>query len=168
MRWRLPSLLLFGILGLVASACAGPEASGQQELVGPVWIRVTSPWQTPPPDVELKERFASATLARFYADHRFALISCNVIEQGKVLSISVGDGMAVSQGEWHAEGGKIVARYQEGEGSVQRIGARKVPEFRAVAVSTKQGGLLIDGVEYRPAQGLAPSEFEQFVIRESR
>ncbi len=168
MTWKRTCLFVAALV--LTAACPArptptrPTPASASSVVDKVWMHLDGPWQSPPPDLELKTRTAPATLFRLSKNGEFSLIRCYVIEQAdKSLLISSGDGQVISIGTWKEDASGITATYRLVDQMVEPVGGTKYPgpdETRNIVLAG--GSLRFDGKLFDVAR-FAMADYEEFI-----
>jgi hypothetical protein len=70
-----PLLFLVAALAAAVTCCgATTHRSSMAGVVERIWMRLNGPWESPPPEIGIKERTAPATLMRFGRNGEFSII----------------------------------------------------------------------------------------------
>jgi hypothetical protein len=89
---RYISIFLLLICGASVKAQVAPPSAA--------WIQTKVIWKKPPPELELKERYAEAEVLYFSPDHKLVVLYATVIQGATSEVISGGDGQVVYLGTW--------------------------------------------------------------------
>jgi hypothetical protein len=85
--------------------------AGQETQIRPEWAVFSSPlkWESPPPELQSKEKTAPARIRVFFPSGDYGQVGCYLIRQedGSV-SISRGDGFVVAIGKWKQDRAKVL------------------------------------------------------------
>jgi hypothetical protein len=151
---------------LVLLSCS---ADAQDRDTQTEWVFVSHPlrWDSPPRELHLKQKEASADLVVLYPTGQFAGISCYLIKgsNGKI-AISRGEGDVVRIGEWQLEGADVLAKSRVVFRTVT-IEGRPIPEaeiserFRKKTPSRLRGSPF----EYRKLKGFSDLAYLDTLIR---
>ena len=99
-------------------------------------MHVDGEWQRPPADADYPNNYRSApvTLIRFTKDHEFSVMHYWIVD-AKKLTISNGDGQAISIGTWSEDAAEVGTKFCRVYETVQLVGKGKYPgpEERATA-----------------------------------
>jgi hypothetical protein len=157
------------LLMIVAGSCSATqpqESTPFASVIGKVWMHVDGEWQRPPTDADYPSNYRSApvTLIRFTNDHEFSLMHCWIIENAKKLTISNGDGQAISIGTWSEDAAQVVAKLHRVYETVQPVGGGKYPgpEERATA-SVVGHRVRFAGKLFDEAKTLDVRNYEEFI-----
>lgn len=164
--------VLFGwvlLLMVVAGSCSATqpqESTPFASVIGKVWMHVDGEWQHPPADADYPNNYRSApvTLIRFTSDHEFSVMHCWIIEDAKKLTISNGDGQAISIGTWSEDAAEVVTKFRRVYETVQPVGGGKYPgpEERATA-SVVGHRVQFNGKLFDEAKSLDVRNYEEFI-----
>ena len=97
-------------VSLIALAVADTAVS-QAAKIDPTWVYISQPlrWESPPRNLHLRIKTASAQVIILYPSGSLSEVGCLLIRQqdGKI-TISKGDGEVVKAGTWVSEGESII------------------------------------------------------------
>jgi hypothetical protein len=99
---------------LCISLCLLGGSSLRAQIAPPsgAWLQTNLTWKKPPAELELKERYAEATVIYFSPDQRFVLLYGTVIQNPKTEVVSHGDGRVVYLGTWKLTGNSLHVQYR--------------------------------------------------------
>jgi hypothetical protein len=160
MRRHIFAVFMSGLL-ILSSDTISAESDTRLDFAGQVWMHVASRWESPPPEAELDETFASAKLVRLNLDHKFAMIYCKVIKQQRGISISLGDGIMIFRGEWKERPDGIHVHYKQSYSSIVPARGNSAIKAMTARVFSKGKSLILDGEEFLPAADLHLDDFDQ-------
>jgi hypothetical protein len=155
---------------VVAVACSAATTPANQtsavtsSLVDKVWIHVNGPWESPPPEIEMRTRTTPATLFRVSKDGEFSLMHCLVIEQPDQKLAIGASGVVIYLGTWEETASLITTTYQLMYETVQPVGGRKYPgpeQKRTVVPAGKS--VQFDGKLFEHAKHIDTAEYEEFL-----
>jgi hypothetical protein len=112
LRYVFALLLLLG--GASVKAQVAPPSGA--------WLQTKLVWKMPPPELELKERYAEAEVLYFSPDHKLVVLYATVIQGAKSEVISGGDGQVVYLGTWGLNGNSLHVEYRLVSRTVAKVG----------------------------------------------
>lgn len=100
----------------------GASLSAQVASPSGAWLQTKLEWKKPPPELELKERYAEAAVLYFSPDHKLVVLYATVIQGTTSEVISGGDGQVVYLGTWGLKGKSVHVEYRLVSRTVAKLG----------------------------------------------
>jgi hypothetical protein len=154
---------------VVAGSCSATQPQESTPFVsvtGKVWMHADGEWQHPPADADYPNNYRSApvTLIRFTSDHEFSVMHCWIIEDAKKLTISNGDGQAISIGTWSEDAAEVVTKFRRVYETVPPVGGDKYPGSEERATASVVGHRVqFNGKLFDEAKSLDVRSYEEFI-----
>lgn len=116
------TMTILRYIALLLLLLGGASVKAQVAQPSGTWLQTKLVWKKPPPELELKERYAEAAVLYFSPDHRLVVLYATVIQGATSEVISGGDGQVVYLGTWSLNGKSLHVEYRLVSRTVAKVG----------------------------------------------
>lgn len=116
------TMMILRYIYLLLLLLSGASVKAQVAPPSGAWLQTKLVWKKPPPELELKERYAEAAVIYFSPDHKLVVLYATVIQGATSEVISGGDGQVVYLGTWGLNAKSLHVEYRLVSRTVAKVG----------------------------------------------
>ncbi len=157
-------LILLLVVFCFFTAFLGSKEKGRvrpMEVVG-LWWHLNTEWVSPPPEIGLDEKEASATVLLFCPDGEFTMYDCHVVERNGVVSVMT-DAMNIYEGKWKRDYTEVSVKYRLRCATILPVGGLKLPgKWKKEKAEIYIRGIKFEGKNFTKFDSIHPQDYEQY------